>query len=246
VTRALPTIEIMGVPLAALTPDAALAETERLYEAGTPAALYHANAHTLNLAHSDPSYAEVLRRGALVLNDGKGMLLAARLVGRRFPADLNGNFFTPLLLGLAADRGWPVYFLGAKPGVAAAAAVLAEDRHPGLKVVGAHDGYVTPATEADVISEIKSSGAALLLVGMGNPYQERWLDRCLPATEARLGAGVGAFFDFQTGHVARAPGWMNRIGLEWLYRLGKEPGRLWRRYVVGNPLFVARVVRSRR
>jgi len=243
--RRIPTIEILGVPLVRLTPDDALDEIERLAGSQAPVLVAHANAHTLNSAAGDPSYRDVLRRADLVLNDGKGVMLAARLLGDRFPADLNGNFFTPLLVRRAAERGWPVYFLGARPGVAAAAADRLAERVPGLQVSGVRDGYFSPAELDGVIAGIRESGAEVLLVALGNPAQERWLDEHLAATGAQIGVGVGAFFDFQTGTVPRAPAWMNRLGVEWVHRLALEPRRMWRRYLIGNPLFILRVLRSR-
>ena len=242
----IPTIDVLGVPLARLSPEEALDEIERLHGVDTPSLVAHANAHTLNSAVGDPSYGDVLRRADLVLNDGKGVMLAARLLGDRFPADLNGNFFTPLLLRRAGERGWPVYFLGAKPGVAARAAEQLVRSIPGLDVRGTQDGYFAPQDLDRVIADIRDSGAQLLLVALGNPAQERWLDAHLERTGAGLGVGVGAFFDFQTGTVPRAPRWMNRLGLEWVHRLILEPRRMWRRYLMGNPLFVARVLRARR
>jgi exopolysaccharide biosynthesis WecB/TagA/CpsF family protein len=241
----IPSIEIIGVPLASLAPEAALTEVVRLYEQDAPAQVAYVNAHGLNLAYEDPSFLDLLRRSDLVLNDGKGVLLAARLLKRRFPADLNGNFFSPLILHLAAYKRWPVFFLGASPGVTARAAEVLRGRIEGLNVVGTRDGYFKPDDEDEVIQEIRDSGAGILLVAMGNPAQERWIERCLDKTGARVGIGVGAFFDFQTGTVARAPMWMNRMGLEWVHRLLKEPRRMWRRYVIGNPRFIARVLRSR-
>lgn len=238
-------VDVLGVPMARLDARAALDAIERLYERDRPAFVAHANAHTLNSAFEDPSYKEVLRRANLVLNDGKGVMLAAWLLGSRLPADLNGNFFSPLVLELAAARGWPVYFLGARPGIAHAAATNLARRIRGLKVVGTADGYFSAEEEDDVIAGIRDSGARLLMVAMGNPAQERWLDRHMDKTDARLGIGVGAFLDFQAGAVRRAPDWMNRIGLEWLYRLCKEPRRMWRRYLIGNPKFVIRVIRHR-
>jgi exopolysaccharide biosynthesis WecB/TagA/CpsF family protein len=241
----IPAIEIMGVPLASLAPEAAIGEIVRLYERNAPAQVAYVNAHGLNLAWEDRSFGDLLRRTDLVLNDGKGVMLAARLRGRRFPADLNGNFFSPLVLHLAAKKGWPAFFLGAKPGIAAKAADILSRRFEGLKVVGTQDGYFTTEEEDDVVQTIRDSGAGLLLVAMGNPAQERWIDRFLDKTGVRLGLGVGAFFDFQTGTVARAPKWMNSIGMEWIHRLYKEPRRMWRRYIFGNPRFIARVLRSR-
>ncbi|MGH2698605.1 MAG: WecB/TagA/CpsF family glycosyltransferase [Actinomycetota bacterium] len=199
----------------------------------------------MNLASADPSYAEVLRAADLVLNDGKGLLLAGLLLGRRFPADLNGNFFTPLLLDHAAASGWSVYILGARPGVAERVAETLRVKHAGLRIAGTMHGHFSPAEEDEVVARIRATNPGLLLVGMGNPLQERFLARRLGDTGARVGLGVGAYLDFQVGEVSRAPSWMNRVGLEWVHRLLKEPRRMWRRYVLGNPLFVWRVLRSR-
>jgi exopolysaccharide biosynthesis WecB/TagA/CpsF family protein len=238
-----PTLEILGVPFARLTPSEALDRVEELFERAAPALVAYANVHTVNLAVADPGYASVLRRADLVLNDGKGVMLAARLYGKAFPADLNGNFFTPLLLRRAAARGWRAYFYGARPGVARAVADRLSGELHGLDVAGVSDGYAPVA--ADVVDKVRASGAQLLLVGLGNPRQERWLEEHLTATGARLGVGVGAFFDFQAGEVPRAPAWMNRVGLEWAHRLTHEPRRMWRRYLIGNPVFLARTARER-
>lgn len=233
------------MPFARLDARAAIDALEDLHDADAPALAAHANVHTVNLACADPAYREVLRRADVVLNDGKGVMLGARLLGSSFPADLNGNFVTPLLLQRAADKGWPTFFFGAKPGVADRAATLLQGRYTGLKVVGTRNGYFSSGEEGEISEQIRSSGATLLLAGMGNPMQERWLDRHLAATGVRLGVGVGAFFDFQTGEIQRAPGWMNRAGVEWVHRLFKEPKRMWRRYLIGNPQFLLRVLASR-
>lgn len=239
-------IEVLGVPIACLTPEGALGEIERLYESEHPAFVAHVNVHTLNLASGDPGFHEVLRKADLVLNDGKGVMLAARLQGHRFPADLNGNFFSPLVLGRAAEQGWPVFFFGARPGVAERAAERLKQRFPSLRVAGVRDGFLAPGGESEVAREILESGAGVVMVGLGNPLQERWIECYLGQTGARLGIGVGAFFDFQAETLPRAPALLNRLGLEWAYRLAREPRRMWRRYLVGNPLFLARIARARR
>jgi exopolysaccharide biosynthesis WecB/TagA/CpsF family protein len=206
----------------------------------------HANVHTLNLTVEDPAYREVLRAADMVLNDGKGVMLGARLLGDRFPADLNGNVFTPLVVQRAADRGWPVYLLGAKPGIAERLVAVLRQEHPQIDIVGHHHGHFSAEEEPDLVVEIRERGTGLLLVGMGNPYQERFLSRRLSETGARLGVGVGAYFDFQTGTVQRSPQWMSDHGLEWVHRLVMEPKRMWKRYLVGNPAFIGRVLKQRR
>jgi len=239
------TSEVLGVPIARLDPGTALYETQRLYEDAAPAMLTYVNAHTLNLATTDSSYAEVLRNADLVLNDGKGVMLAGLILGRRFPADLNGNYFTPLLLDRAAASGWSIYILGARPGVAERVAEVLKAKHPGLAVAGTMHGHFSAVDEDDVVARIRATSPGLLLVGMGNPQQERFLARRLKDSGARVGLGVGAFLDFQVGEVERAPTWMNRTGIEWVHRLIQEPRRMWRRYLLGNPLFVWRVLKAR-
>lgn len=236
-------VRILGVPIARLEAAAALDEVERLYDLPEPQIVAYANAHTLNLAYGDPSYRAFLERAGVVLGDGAGVMLAARLAHAPLPENLNGSDFNPKILRRAAQRRWPVYFLGGRPGVADAAAARWRRALDGLDVVGVAHGYVDdPAAAAAAVAE---TGAGVVMVAMGNPLQEWWLDEWLPATGCRLGVGVGAFFDFSAGAVPRAPAWMNRAGIEWVYRLYQEPRRMWRRYVLGNPLFLARVARER-
>jgi exopolysaccharide biosynthesis WecB/TagA/CpsF family protein len=238
----LKSIRLLDVPVAMLSAEEALDEIEKLYVAADPALVVYVNAHTLNLAARAIEYRHVLQNADLVLNDGAGVSLAARMKGQRFPANLNGSDFNPAIVRLAADRGWPVFFLGGGPGVAQSAAERLQGRFRPLKVAGYRDGFFKD--ESAVVAQIKESGAGVLMVALGNPKQELFLARHLAATGARIGVGVGAFFDFTAGTIPRAPRWMNRIGIEWVYRLAQEPGRMWRRYIVGNPVFLARAVRD--
>lgn len=238
-------VRILGVPIARLDVAAALDEVERLYEDDGPRVAAYANAHTLNLAHSDPEYRSLLNRAGIVLGDGAGVMLAARWAKAPLPANLNGSDFNPKILERAAERGWPVYFLGGRPGVADRTAARWSGELPNLRVAGTASGYFEPKRSSDVAAAIRASGAGVVMVAMGNPLQERWIDAHLASTGAKLGIGVGAFFDFSAGEVPRAPAWMNRVGIEWLFRLYQEPRRMWRRYVLGNPLFLARVAKER-
>jgi exopolysaccharide biosynthesis WecB/TagA/CpsF family protein len=240
-----PVVEILGVPIARIDVATALDEIERLYEADEPEIVAYANAHTLNLARSDASYKELLRNAGIILGDGAGVMMAARVNRAPLPVNLNGSDFNPQILERAAARGWTVYLLGGKPGVAERTAARWSGELPGLEVVGTSHGHGPREEWGELAASIRSTGAGLVMVAMGNPLQERWLEQYLPATGARLGVGVGAFFDFSAGEVPRAPSWMNRMGIEWLYRLYQEPRRLWRRYVLGNPLFLSRVAKER-
>jgi N-acetylglucosaminyldiphosphoundecaprenol N-acetyl-beta-D-mannosaminyltransferase len=141
----------------------------------------------------------------------------------------------------AARAGLPIYLLGARPGIARAAADAMVQRYPELVVAGARDGYFQSDEEPGVVDAINASGARILLVAFGAPRQELWIARWRDRLEVPVAMGVGGLFDFYSGRIARAPVWMREIGLEWVYRLMQEPGRMWRRYVIGNPLFLYRV-----
>lgn len=239
-----PHVRILGVPVTRSDPGEAVVAIEKLGEREEPSLVAYVNAHTLNLASSDREYHDILTGAGIVLNDGIGIQLAARMRRTPFPANLNGSDFNPRILELAAARGWKVFLLGAGAGVAEVAAERLTSRIPGLMIVGTHHGY--QVDDHEVAALVRSSQTDVLMVAMGNPKQEKWLHRNLVATGARLGVGVGAFFDFTAGAQKRAPAWMNRAGLEWVYRLARDPARLWNRYVVGNPLFLWRAWRSRR
>lgn len=241
----LPSVEILGVEVTSASSSAAVDEIERLADGEPPLLVVYVNAHTLNLASTDDSYLELIRSAGVVLNDGIGVALAARLHGHRFPENLNGSDFNPRILELAARRRWRVFLLGASAGVAETAARRLVERWPDLEIVGTRDGFFSRSQDAEVAASIKALSADLVMVAMGNPLQERWLAENLHATGARVGVGVGAFFDFTAGTAKRAPGWMNRAGIEWVWRLVQEPRRLWKRYVVGNPVFLVRVLRDR-
>jgi exopolysaccharide biosynthesis WecB/TagA/CpsF family protein len=207
--------------------------------------LCYVNAHSLNLACTDIAYKQALAHADLVLNDGIGLQLAAKMRGARFAENLNGSDFTVRILQLAADRGWRVFFYGGEPGVAQAAGEHLMSEIDGLDVVDVCDGY-SSEDPSDVILRIRAAQADVLVVALGQPKQELWLDQYLADTGCHLGLGVGAFLDFASGRMTRAPRWMNELGVEWLFRLAQEPGRMWRRYVFGNPVFLWHAWRHRR
>lgn len=240
-----PTVTVLGIRVVCLPRNQVLAVVGELIDAPGPSLLAYANAHSLNVASVNPAYRRVLDSAALVLNDGSGLAIAAKAQGKRFPDNLNGTDLTPRILELAAERDAPVFFLGGEPGIAEAAAKNLTARIPRLRVAGCRHGFFGRADEAGILRQIKESSTKVLIVAMGNPKQELWLDQHLGATGAYLGVAVGAFLDFTAGKVSRAPEWMRKAGVEWVYRLLLEPKRLFRRYVLGNLLFLGRVAVER-
>ena len=199
------------------------------------------NPDCANLAARDPRYRLTLNQCDWVCADGIGMKIAGSLLGRPVRQNLNGTDLFPRLCAALAQSGHTLYLLGAQPGVARAATEWALARYPGLKIAGARSGYFSSTEEDGVVAAIRASGADVLLVAMGAPRQEIWLERNLAATGAVVGMGVGGLFDFYSGRIPRAPLWLREIGGEWIYRLLQEPGRMWRRYLVGNWIFLYRI-----
>jgi exopolysaccharide biosynthesis WecB/TagA/CpsF family protein len=228
---------ICGIPIVQASAGDVLEEIEERLDRGEQVRLSYANAHTLRLAARDERLKQALLSSDLVLNDGIGVELAARMRGEHFPENLNGSDFNPRLLEMAAERHWSVYMLGAEPGVSETAAEHACEAFPGLPIAGTEHGY-TDDDPAELAERVHEHDADVLMVAMGNPDQEIWLEDQLERSGARLGVAVGAFLDFTAGHVRRAPAWMNRWGVEWCYRLAQEPRRLAERYLVGIPAFL--------
>lgn len=244
VPAVLPCLDILGIPVLAATTRDAVRLIDRRCAAGEPLGVAFLNAHGSNLAARDARFAGALL-GMLVLNDGVGVDIAARvLAGRGFPENLNGTDFLPAFLAGTA-REHRIFLLGGRPGVAERAAAAIVAHHPRHRVVGTRHGYFDAADMQAAVEAIRAGGATLLLVAMGNPAQELWIARHLAASGVQLAFGVGALFDFLAGEVARAPAFVRRTRLEWAWRLMLEPKRLFRRYVLGNPLFLMRVMRKR-
>jgi N-acetylglucosaminyldiphosphoundecaprenol N-acetyl-beta-D-mannosaminyltransferase len=210
--------------------------------AGDRLQVFFVNAHCINVAARDSAYAQLLRNAPFLFADGAGMALAARLTGISLRHNVNGTDLFPELCAAAAAAAMPVAFLGARDGIAAACAARMERQYPGLKVVWVADGYLQEAVEAARLQELQSSGAKMLFVAKGVPVQEHWIAAQADRLATPVVLGVGALFDFYSGAISRAPAFVRALRLEWLYRLLREPRRLFRRYVLGNPEFVARAL----
>jgi exopolysaccharide biosynthesis WecB/TagA/CpsF family protein len=235
-------LEVMGMRYW----DAGLTDVAR-YIVGKAAAgerlqVFFVNAHCVNVAARDPAYAHLLHKSPFLFADGAGMALAARLSGVALKHNVNGTDLFPQLCAEAAARGVPVAFLGARPSIAATCAAQMEKRYPGLKVVWVADGYLSADEESRQLQSLNTSGAKLLFVAKGVPAQEHWIASHADALTTPVVLGVGALFDFYSGAISRAPKFLRALRLEWLYRLLREPRRMFRRYVIGNPEFVLRAL----
>ncbi len=232
---------VLDVPFVLCSFAQAVDRVRKMIAIGRPHHVVLANAHTLNLAWDDPAYRRVLQDADLVLRDGVGVELAAWLAGRPAGHNFVGTDFVPALLEAIAPAEVRVFLFGAAPGVAERAAVALRRRAPNVRIVGSAAGY---GTLAPLAAQVRAARPHVLLVALGNPTQERWIHAHREQLGVPVSIGVGALFDYLAGRVRRAPGWVLWLRAEWLFRLMVEPRRLWRRYVMGNPRFVWRLLRS--
>ena len=201
------------------------------------------NAHCMNISTHDAAYADILRHADVVWPDGSGIRVAGRILGFTVAANVNGTDMFPLMCG----RGHSIYMLGGAPGVADKAREKAQAAHADTSFVGSAHGYFADAAaEQAAIAAVNAVNPDILLVALGVPKQEKWIAAHRDELKCGVAIAVGGLLDFISERIPRAPLWMRRCGIEWMYRLYQEPVRLFRRYVIGNPLFVYRVWRSRK
>jgi N-acetylglucosaminyldiphosphoundecaprenol N-acetyl-beta-D-mannosaminyltransferase len=239
---------VLGVEIDNVTRRQTIEQIEQIIAQrdGRSRSIFFVNAHTLNLAASDPSYRDVLNSADFVFADGTGVRWAARLQNVRILENMVGTDFVPQLLRETAGRGHSYFMLGADPETIKVAADAARQEFPGWTQAGYRHGYLTDEKlTAAAIEQINAARPDVLLVGMGNPIQERWIAENLSRLEVPVCMGIGGLFDFWAGNVSRSPRWLRHLGHEWLWRLYQQPLLKARRYLIGNPLFLARVVRDR-
>jgi len=199
------------------------------------------NVHSVMEARRDESLRAVFNAAGLAVPDGMPLVWVGRLRGRRDVRRVYGPDLTLQLCERAARRGFTCFFYGGGPGVAERLAEALSRRFPGLRVVGAEAPPFRPLTteeDEEAVRRINAAAPDVVFVGLGCPKQERWMAEHRERLHAPVLLGVGAAFDFHTGLMPQAPRWMMGAGLEWLFRLWQEPRRLWRRYLIYNPLFV--------
>ena len=196
------------------------------------------NADCANLAWKSADYTAVLNGADLTLGDGIGIKLGATLLGQQLKQNVNGTGSFPASVRISGRQQRKRVSPRARPGVPEAVSAWIARHYPRVNVAGCQHGYYDRHQESDVLARIRESGAAILLVALGAPAQDVWIRKNLPLTGVKVALGVGGLFDFFSGRIPRAPQWMREMGLEWVFRLYQEPGRMWRRYLIGNLTFL--------
>lgn len=215
---------------------------QELTNSNTSQSVFFVNPDCFNKTFRDDSYHNILKKGDHVFPDGIGLVIAGKILGNPLKENVNGTDMLPYLCKMAASNNKSLFLLGGATGVAKTMRKELENRF-NVTVAGTHNGFFDHENEnTKIIEKINNSGADIVLVAFGAPLQEKWIDNNIQHLNAKIVMGVGGLFDFYSGNTKRAPRWLREIGLEWSYRLLQEPGRMWQRYVIGNPLFLWRVI----
>ncbi len=243
-----PSSSIFDIEIDLAQPEEMLTTISRWAAAGHARRVMYVNAHVVNQSRTTPGLATALKRSDLVYCDGYGVRLAARALNRPVPYRMTGADWIWDLANLCELAGQSIYLLGSEPPIAREAAARLKRFYPQLDVIGAHHGFFdldSPHNDR-VIEHINEHPARIVLVGMGTPKQELWVDRYADQLDGAVVWTVGALFDYVSGHTPRAPRWLSDNGFEWIFRLAIEPQRMWRRYLLGNPVFLSRVLTEAR
>ena len=236
-------VNVLGVGVSVINLDTAAAAIDRALASRTKGYVCVTGVHGVSEAQSDAGFRDILNGAFLNTPDGMPMVWMGRLRGFATIDRVYGPDLMLRLCELAQERGYSQFFYGGAPGVADELKARLQARFPGLRIVGTYCPPfrpLTPAEEGELAEQVRAARPDIFWVGLSTPKQEKFLASHWQALDATLFFGVGAAFDFHAGRVRQAPRWVQRSGLEWLFRLGCEPGRLWKRYLKNNPLFVFR------
>lgn len=233
-------IDVLHVQIDAVTMDDAIVVLEQFINTPTPHLIATANAEMVMMAQQDHELADILNNADLVVPDGAGVVWAARFQGSVVPERVAGFDLVQRLLREASCRGYRVFMFGGAPGIVEKAETAARQRFANLQIVGTCHGFFTKATETAIVEKIRQAQPDILLVALGVPKQEKWLARNMQRLGVPVAIGVGGTFDVMAGTVKRAPVWMQRANLEWLYRLISQPQRAIR--MMALPHFVIKVL----
>lgn len=240
-------VDVLGVGISAINMEMTLAEVTRWVEnAGPSRYVCVTGVHGVMESQSDPELLRIHNESGMTTPDGMPMVWAGRRAGADWMSRVYGPDLMLAVLERAAERGWKSFFYGGQEGVPEILAGRLSKRFPALEIVGTHSPpfrELTPAEDDAIIERINDSGADLVWVGLSTPKQERWMASHVGKLRAWVIFGVGAAFDIHAGTLPQAPLWMQRNGLEWVFRLVKEPRRLAKRYLRNNPAFVWAIVR---
>ena len=232
---------ILGIGVDRINTVGVLARVENFVSEGKQHQIAYINAHCMDYAFKDREYKDILTHSDILYADGMAIVWASYFYGDPLPERVNLGDFLPELCKLCVKKGYKIFLSGGETGVAEKVSERLKKSFPNLKIAGTYHGFFKEDDNGTVIDMINKSGADIVLVGMGVPRQEKWIYKNKDKIKAPVLWGVGGLFDYYAGRIKRAPVWMRKAGLEWLFRLSLEPARLWNRYLIGNVLLLLRL-----
>lgn len=236
-------IEVLGVPVDCVNMRESLEIVDRMMAGEKAEAVIAVNPEKVIKAQGDHVLLARLRQAGLLIPDGIGLVLAARMLGLGRMERVPGSELMPAICAMAARKSYRIFLYGAAPDVNRKAREVLAERYPGIQIAGGRDGYVKDEEMPNLIDEINASAAQILFIALGSPRQELWMEKYLPQLNVKICQGVGGTFDVIAGKVKRAPLIFRKMQLEWFYRLASQPRRLLRQTAL--PKFVAQVIRKR-
>lgn len=225
-TSELTSVNILGVKVHNVDMETTLALARKWVNEDTPRYIVTADSFGIFIAQEDKEFMDIINSADLVTPDSTGILVGTKILGTPIRERVSGCDIAAQMCAIAAQDGFSVYLFGAKPGIAELAAEHLTANFPGLKIAGTRNGFFTEDETPEIVKNIKESGARLLLVAFGIPSQEKWIKKHLAETGVGVAMGVGGTLDVMSGYIKRAPLWMQKRGLEWLYRLSKDPRKI--------------------
>ncbi len=235
---------VLGCPITRLGLEDFVRAAEAFISSKKPHYIAVVNAAKVIKMRSDPFLDQSVRAADLIGADGVPLVWASRLLGDALPGRVNGTDLMYRLLARADEKGYRIFFFGASQEVLDRVLETVRTEYPAVEIAGFQHGYFSSAEELDIVEKIRASRADILFIAFGTPKKELWVKRYLSAMEVAVIHGVGGSFDVLAGVIPRAPLWMQRYGLEWLFRLYQEPRRMWRRYLITNTAFILLLVKE--
>lgn len=232
------TVKLFGCDVADLTMEESLNEIEKIIDNKIPTQHVVINASKVVLMDKDEKIRNIIKNCKMINADGQSIVWASKFMKRPLPERVAGIDLMENLIRLSAEKGYSIYFFGAKEEVVTKVINFYKNKYKNLKVAGYRNGYFTDNDIPEIVSNMKASKADIMFVAFSSPKKEYWLADYMESTGIPFCMGVGGSFDVIAGKTKRAPIWMQKLGLEWFYRFLQEPGRMWKRYLVGNSKFI--------
>lgn len=232
-------IQVLDVPIDPITMNEAIERIDAFIQSGQPHHIFTADASGIMRATNDTQLKQIVKQADIITPDGAGVMLAGRMHGTALPERVSGVDLVARISELAAQKGYTIYLFGSSEGVAQRAADNLRKQFPGLRIVGTRNGFFTPEDETRIVQEIAAAKPDVLFVALGIPKQEIFINTHFTQLGVPVMIGIGGSFDVISGRLHRAPRWMQRVGLEWLYRVQQEPARIPRlaalpRFILAN------------